>query len=736
MNPTKQISLDQPFHVDGPVERNDQPATVAFFMLDTSGKILTVNQKACENLGYSRDELRAMYMWDFSLGMNPDRFARLVEIQEHAPQVVRGMHRKKDGTTYPVEVVSVKMRSDGEDVLIAFVQDVSERKRAEHALKESEQRYRTLYEHTPVMMHSLDQNAHIISVNRYWLEVLGYHQNEVVGRKVTEFLTESSARYGIDYHFFQKFMKTGTAKNLELQLVKKEGEVIDVLLNAHGTFDVEGNLLYTQSFMVDVTERKRALEAVRESERRLRESQERLATILASAMDAIITIDEKGSIVLFNAAAEKVFRCQSNKAIGMSVQEYLSANFSQLLENYVRSSTQGGPQNQSMWAPEGLSAIRTNGEEFPVEATISEADLSDQKLFTIILRDINERKTAEAELNKLHLQNVYLQEEIKSEFNFGEIIGTSQAMQQLYKSIEMVARTDTTVLLIGETGTGKELIARAVHNLSPRKNRVLIKVNCGALPSGLVESELFGHEKGAFTGAQARKKGRFELAHSGTIFLDEVGELPLEAQIKLMRVLQEQEFERVGGTETLKVDVRVIAATNRNLEEAVKQGAFRADLYYRLNIFPIQVPALRKRVEDIPLLANYFVNKFSRNMGKRIVSISQAALGKLCKVHWHGNVRELANVLERAVILCEARVLQPQHLSGLENEMANEHGFPTLDQAERAHILKALEKTGGVLAGPRGAAQLLGINRSTLWSRMRRLGILTDSNKTLENLGA
>jgi formate hydrogenlyase transcriptional activator len=334
------------------------------------------------------------------------------------------------------------------------------------------------------------------------------------------------------------------------------------------------------------------------------------------------------------------------------------------------------------------------------------------------LREQVERHAAE-----LETQNVYLQEELKVERNFGEILGGAKVMQSVFRSIEMVAGTDSTVLLLGETGTGKELIARAIHDRSARRHAVMVTVNCGALPAGLVESELFGHEKGAFTGATQQKKGRFELAHNGTIFLDEVGELPLDAQVKLLRVLQEQELQRVGSTRPLKVNVRVIAATNRDLAHAVQRGAFRADLYYRLNVFPIHVPPLRERKEDVPLLAHHFVHEFARRMGRPMPRIIPRALERLIAYHWPGNVRELANVLERAVILCPGGVLQDSHLGSLAQAGPATEPFPTLDQAERRHILEALERTGGVLAGPQGAAQLLGINRSTLWSRMRKLGV-------------
>ncbi|MCI0441587.1 sigma 54-interacting transcriptional regulator, partial [bacterium] len=279
------------------------------------------------------------------------------------------------------------------------------------------------------------------------------------------------------------------------------------------------------------------------------------------------------------------------------------------------------------------------------------------------------------------------------------------------------------VLILGETGTGKELVARAIHNLSGRKDRALIKVNCSTLPAGLIESELFGHEKGAFTGATAKKKGRFELADGGTIFLDEVGELPLETQIKLLRVLQEQEFERVGGTQTLKVNVRVMAATNRNLDDLVKSGAFRGDLFYRLNVFPIHVPPLRNRIDDIPILTSYFLRKFSRRMGKRIDQLSPDAMNALVTYSWPGNVRELTNLLERAVILCDGGVLHREHIAISELPIASEIPLTTLQETERTEILKALDKTKWIIGGPSGAAKLLGLNRTTLIARMKKLGL-------------
>ncbi len=449
-------------------------------------------------------------------------------------------------------------------------------------LQQSQELLRSLYDNTPVMMHSINAESRVIEVNQFWLDALGYQREEVIGRHIAEFVPPEfqEARGEV----LDRLRQDGFIKDIEVQVCRKNGEVLDLKASSVLKRDAEGRFLYTQTFLVDITEQRRA-----------------------------------------------------------------------------------------------------------------------------------------------QRENSYLQEQIRTELNFEEIVGTSAVMQRVFQAIDMVAPTDSTVLLLGETGTGKELIARALHNRSRRKPSVMVKLNCGALPASLVESELFGHEKGSFTGAIAQRKGRFEIAHRGTLFLDEIGELPLETQSKLLRVLQEQEFERVGGAQTQKVDVRVIAASNRDLEEEVRRGVFRSDLFYRLNVFPIEVPPLRDRKEDIPLLAAYFVGKFTQRMGRRIFSIHRSAQEQLMDYDWPGNVRELANLLERAVILCQGDTLLPQHISVHRGRPVSSASvpepLPTLEDGERRLILRALEQTGGVLAGPNGAAQLLGINRSTLWSRMRKLGI-------------
>ncbi|HYL10860.1 MAG TPA: sigma 54-interacting transcriptional regulator [Candidatus Acidoferrales bacterium] len=330
--------------------------------------------------------------------------------------------------------------------------------------------------------------------------------------------------------------------------------------------------------------------------------------------------------------------------------------------------------------------------------------------------------------NRLADEKLYLEDEIRSELNFEEIVGASSSLKQILKQAETVAPTDSTVLILGETGTGKELIARAIHNLSHRRDRTFVKINCAAIPTGLLESELFGHERGAFTGAIAQKLGRFELADKGTLFLDEVGDIPLELQPKLLRVLQEQEFERLGGTRTIHADVRIVAATNRDLSALVDEGRFRSDLYYRFNVFPLRMPPLRERADDIPLLVRYFVQKYSRRMNKTVESVSTESLQALARYAWPGNIRELENLVERAVIVSSGPVLRipvsdlkaPRAADALTGAGA---GPTTLEETERQAILRALGKTNWILGGPRGAAARLGMKRTTLQSRMQKLGI-------------
>src|SRR3989441_7134560 len=378
--------------------------------------------------------------------------------------------------------------------------------------------------------------------------------------------------------------------------------------------------------------------------------------------------------------------------------------------------------------PRGMSVLK-------VFASRAAAELERLKAEEALQTALTEVETLR---NRLHAENVYLQEEIRREHNFVEMVGSSPALLAVLRKVEQGAPTDSTVLIAGETGTGNELVARAIHSRSPRRDRPLVKVNCSAISAGLVESELFGHVKGAFTGALERRTGRFELADGGTIFLDEVGELPLETQVKLLRVLQDQEFEPVGSSKTVRVSVRVITATNRNLDHAVREGKFRVDLLYRLNVFPIEVPPLRERTSDIRLLVGFLTTGLARKLGKPIRGFSARSMQQIIGYDWPGNVRELQNVVERAAILAQGPTLElegtllggesPADVASPANQDASVSlGRDTLENVERLHILSVLNTTRGVVEGARGAATILGLHPNTLRSRMRKLGIAATS---------
>ncbi len=468
-------------------------------------------------------------------------------------------------------------------------------------------------------------------------------------------------------------------------------------------------------------------------------STEMLDLVLSSAGEGIYGLDAKGLTTFVNPAAAAM--------LGWEPEELLGEPQHQLIHHTKPDGTPYDHTECPIYAAFSDGAVhrvddevfwRKDGTSFPVEY-VSTPIHDDERGFVgavVTFRDITERKLAEEALanamsqlealkDQLAADNAYLKEEVKLNHNFKEIIGGSPGLRGVLHKIEQVAETHATVLILGETGTGKEPVARAVHDLSPRRDRPLVKVNCAALPSSLIESELFGHERGAFTGALAKRIGRFALADGGTIFLDEIGDLPLDLQAKLLRVLQEGEFDPVGSTKSVKVDVRVIAATNRNLQEAVSTGDFRSDLYYRINVFPIAIPPLRERKEDIPALVELFVDKFNRSIGKDVSVISQQVMDTLQRYEWPGNIRELQNVLERAVILAEGQTLRLEEaLEWAGAEIVGEGTVgESLEDVERAHIRRVLEKCGGKVAGKDGAAARLGLNPSTLRSRLDKLGI-------------
>ena len=438
--------------------------------------------------------------------------------------------------------------------------------------------------------------------------------------------------------------------------------------------------------------------------------------------DAIVVTDSEGRITRANTQVERYFGYSREELLGRSIEILMPERFRQIHPTQ-RKEYGAHPRPRPMGPGMELYGRRKDGSEFPVDIMLGPVETDSGRVVLTVIRDLSQKKEAEEALRRSELEKQYLQEELNTAYQFQEIIGESLGLKRVLKQVETVAATDATVLILGETGTGKDLIARAIHQLSSRRERSLVKLNCAAVPTGLLESELFGHEKGAFTGAIMQKIGRLELAHQGTFFLDEIGDLPLELQPKILRALQEKEFERLGGTKTIPVDVRLVAATNRDLAKMVANGQFRSDLYYRLRVFPITVPSLRERREDIPLLVNYFVSKHARRMNRRIETIPTEVMQALTNWRWPGNVRELENFLERAVILTQGPVLRAP-LAELEVfEESPEHADPNLEAAEREHILRVLREAKGIIGGPKGAAERLGLKRTTLNSKMKKLGL-------------
>lgn len=468
------------------------------------------------------------------------------------------------------------------------------------------------------------------------------------------------------------------------------------------------------------------------AEQRVMESEERLRDLFEQAPIAYVHEDLESRFVRANAAAMQILGItpdQVEGTVGMSFVPDTPDAQRRVKEAFARI-------QQGQDAGGIVLELRRKDNSKPVWIQWWSRPEKGTNLTRTMFLDITDKVLMEQEQARLQAQNSYLREEIKSVHNFEEIVGQSGALQSVLTNVRRVAATDASVLIRGETGTGKELIARAIHSASKRHDKPLIKINCAALPSGLVESELFGHEKGAFTGAIAKRIGRFELADGGTIFLDEIGEISLDAQSKLLRVLQEREFDRIGGKAPIKVDVRVIAATNRDLLKSVAEKTFREDLYYRLNVFPLELPPLRDRADDVPLLVRFLIDKFAAGIGKRIDDISEESLRRLRSYRWPGNIRELENVIERAVILADGPVLNidpgvlPDGTASSNGAAVAANASPaggSLEAIERRHIIATLRTTRGVIEGASGAAQILGLHPNTLRSRMKRLGITREA---------
>jgi formate hydrogenlyase transcriptional activator len=639
-----------------------------------------------------------------------------------------------------------------------------ERRRAEDRLRKSEERWRRVFENSNIGIALTDLDGHFIATNAAYQGMLGYTEDELRALSWLDVTHDDDRK--TNWALYRDFLERKQQQLLiEKRYRRRDAQILWVSNDISRVPGGEGTPDFIMALVQDITERKRLqdrLELERGHLRLLLEvnnavvSNIELRPLFAAITASLRTViqHEYTSLALYDADSRRlglhVLDFSKGKGLiqegmqapiddspaglafttrkpvlvnAVELKQFHSAFVKQLIAEGVRSVCCLPIITPSrILGTLNLASVR--------DGNFTEADV---KLLSQVANQIAialENALAFREIeelkDKLAKEKLYLEEEIRTEHNFGDIIGTSFALKSVLKQVEIVATTDATVLIFGETGTGKELIARSIHDLSARSVQPFVKVNCAAIPRELIESELFGHEKGAFTGAIARRTGRFELAHRGTLFLDEIGELPLELQPKLLRVLQEQEFERLGSAQTVKTDVRLVAATNRNLVQMVQEQKFRDDLYYRLNVFPITVPPLRDRAGDIPLLVRHLVNKFSRRLNRAIESIPGQAMEALTEHHWPGNVRELQNVIERAVILSTdgmLRVPLPELTSTPRASSAAPSGLRTLEDVERDHILQALRETDWVIGGPEGAAERLGLKRSTLRSRMEKLGI-------------
>jgi PAS domain S-box-containing protein len=578
--------------------------------------------------------------------------------------------------------------------------------------------FHQLFEFSPDAIIVARPDGRISEINSQAQKLFGYGREEFLKLTVEDLIPERYRGVHPDHRREYNAQPRPRPMGIGLELYgrRKDGSEfpVDIMLSPVET--AEGRVIV--SVVRDITQRKQAEQALRESENRFR-------SLFEFSPDAIIVTDREGKIAEVNGQVERFFGYDRAELLGQTVEILVPERFRSAHVGH-RKEYSAHAQTRPMGVGLELYGRRKDGAEFPVDIMLSPVEAGRPFVLTVI-RDLSEKMRIQEELERKEREKQYLEEELNLEHSFEDIIGESGKLKQVLKQVETVASTDATVLILGETGTGKDLIARAIHHLSPRRERTFVKLNCAAIPTGLLESELFGHEKGAFTGAISQKIGRLELAHQGTLFLDEVGDLPPELQPKLLRALQEKEFERLGGTRTIPVDVRLVAATNRNLEKMVADREFRSDLYYRLRVFPVTIPPLRDRREDIPLLVRYFVTKHARQMDKRIETIPPDVMKALARWSWPGNVRELENFIERAVILTKGVALRIP-LAELQSSAAEAAPADdsTLETTEREHILRVLRETKGLIAGPKGAAARLGLKRTTLNSKLKKLGIGRD----------
>jgi PAS domain S-box-containing protein len=727
-------------------------------VVDSKGLITRVNAQTEKMFGYSRTELQGRPIEV----LVPDRFRNTHESDRehyqdgpHMRAMGEGLElfaRRSDGSEFPVEIMLSPVHSSEETMVLAVVRDITERKRAEDSLRKSEHQLQNILDISPAIIFVKDLEGRYIRVNKRFEILYGIDGHHALGKTDFDLFPEATAE-----SLRANDQKVLESKGpLEFEEIKSHAEVDRTYISVKfPLLDVKGQPYAVAGISTDITERKKAEEALllEIGTVLLRNLDVRgLFTAISATLHRIIAHDyaslalygPEGNDLRLLSLEQPETEAELGKEMLSPAQEALASramNSRQpLVINDLEDNSTKSKATHHLTAEGAKSAcflpLMTQDR---VLGTLNLAsrqksafdpqhvDMLQQVASHVAIaldNALTYRKVAELK-ERLAGEKLYLEEEIRTEYHFEEIIGESPALKRILKQVESVGPTNATVLILGETGTGKELIARAIHDLSPRRDRTFVKLNCAAIPTGLLESELFGHEKGAFTGAISQKKGRLELAHEGTLFLDEVGDIPLELQPKLLRALQEKEFERLGSTKTIPVDVRLLAATNRDLTKMVAEREFRSDLYYRLRVFPITVPPLRDRTEDIPILTRYFAQKHAERMHRHIEIIPPEAMEALVRWYWPGNVRELENIIERAVILSPGPFLRIPlaELVPENGEPIKGNGSGTLEDAERDHILRALRESRGIIGGPNGAAARLGLKRTTLNSKMRKLGI-------------
>ncbi len=729
----------------------------AMVVVDREGRIVLVNTQTEKTFGYNATELAGQpveILVPESLRHEHMRHRAAFSGAPRTRPMGVGLElsgRRKDGTTFPLEISLSPLEEGGDLLVTAAIRDITERKKVEEALCSSEERFRALVEEVKdYAIFMLDPGGRVCSWNAGAERIKGYRAEEIIGQHFSRFYPAEEIARGTPEEGLRLAATDGRLEE-EGWRVRKDGSRFWANVVITALRDPQGRLIGFTKVTRDVTERKKAREAfLLEITNALVSNVDlrQLLSALSSCLRQIKQFDV-ATVALYDAEA-KVLKEQAldpvdldstplKDAISLAGDSAAAWVFtarkpllfdSQLSQGwrFQLPVLRQGEVKSGCWLPllgrQGvlgtLNLLSYRSDAFRED----DLDLLGQVASQVAIALENAMAFGEVsrQKEKLTEEKHYLQDEIRNQLNFEEIVGDSRALRAVLRQAETVAPTDSTVLILGETGTGKELIARALHHLSPRRDRTFVRVNCASIPAGLLESELFGHEKGAFTGAIARRIGRIELAHQGTLFLDEVGDIALELQSKLLRILQEKEFERLGSPRTIVSDLRVVAATNRDLGKMVATGEFRRDLYYRLNVFPIVIPPLRERPEDIPLLVQYFLLKYSRRMKREITVVPPETMQALSKYSWPGNVRELEHLVERAVILSSGDILQvPPFEAGLDERAT---ATPSaLEDVEREHILRILRRTGGKIAGPRGAAAQLGMNRTTLNSRMHKLGI-------------